>query len=144
MDYGFGPAIVDTEGKPTEIYEPVKEVNNEILKLGPTLMQLDSANVYQVGNSSGYDTALPEDFFIRPQGDAQLVISHMRNKNTDTDYAMLVNRDLKNEQTVTFTVPEGTASIEEISNQTGLPGGNEAQCGRLLYRNAPRGRRHSG
>lgn len=121
VDYGFGPAIVDTEGKPTEIYEPVKEVNNEILKLGPTLMQLDSVNVYQVGNSSGYDAALPEDFFIRPQDDSQLVISHMRNKNTDTDYAMLVNRDLKNEQTVTFTVPEGTASIEEISNQTGLP-----------------------
>ncbi|MBS6474392.1 MAG: discoidin domain-containing protein [Clostridiales bacterium] len=121
VDYGFGPAIVDIYGKPTEIYEPVKEVNNEILKLGPTLMQLDSVNVYHAGKRCSSYNRLPQDFFIQPQGDAQLVISHMRNKNTDADYAMLVNRDLKNEQTVTFTVPEGTASIEEISNQTGLP-----------------------
>lgn len=121
IDYGFGPAIVDINGKTTEIYEPVKEVNNEILKLGPTLMQLDSVNVYQSGDSCGYGTALPDDFFIKPQGNAQLVISHMRNKNTDTDYVMLVNRNLKKEQTITFNVPKGTEYIEEISNQTGLP-----------------------
>ncbi len=119
IDYGFGPAIVDTEGKPTEIYEPVKEVNNEALKLGPTLMQLECVTPYNTGTKCGYDRSLPTDFFLQPNADAQLIISHMRNPETGEDYAFIVNRKRYEEQTVTLTPAAYIASIKEVSNQTG-------------------------
>ncbi len=115
----FGPAIVDREGNPTEIYEPVKEVNNEALMLGPTLMQLDSVDAYIVGSSCGYDNALPDDFFLQPNAGANLVISHMRNPETGEDYAFVVNRNRYSEQTVILTPADYIVSIQEVSNQTG-------------------------
>ncbi len=119
IDYGFGPAIVDTEGKPTEIYEPVKEVNNEALKLGPTLMQLECVNPYNTGTNCGYDRSLPTDFFLQPNKGAQLIISHMRNPETGEDYAFVVNRERYEEQTITLTPASYIASMKEVSNQTG-------------------------
>ncbi len=121
IDYGFGPAIVDTEGRPTEIYEPVKEVNNEALKLGPTLMQLECVTPYNTGSKCGYDRSLPEDFFLQPSKGSQLIISHMRNPETGEDYAFIVNRERYKEQTVTLTPATYIASMKEISNQTGKP-----------------------
>ncbi len=118
-DKDFGPAIVDRNGNPTEIYAPVKEVNNEALMLGPTLMQLDAVDAYIVGNSCGYDNNLPEDFFLQPAGRAQLIISHMRNPETGEDYAFVVNRNRYREQTVTLTPADYIASMQEVSNQTG-------------------------
>ncbi len=120
IDYGFGPAIVDTEGKPTEIYEPVKEVNNEALKLGPTLMQLECVNPYNTGKKCGYDRSLPSDFFLQPNNGANLIISHMRNPETGEDYAFIVNRERYKEQTVTLTPAAYIASMQEVSNQTGM------------------------
>ena len=38
----YGPAIVDLEGKPTDLYEPVSELNWQIRAIGPTLMKLDT------------------------------------------------------------------------------------------------------
>ncbi len=119
IDYGFGPAIVDTEGMPTEIYEPVKEVNNEALKLGPTLMQLECVEPYNTDTLCGYDRALPDDFFLQPNKLAQLVISHMRNPETGEDYAFIVNRERYAEQTVTLTPADYITSMQEVSNQTG-------------------------
>lgn len=119
IDYGFGPAIVDVNGEPTEIYEPVKEVNNEALKLGPTLMQLECVEPYLVGDSCGYDNWLPEDFFLQPNDGAQLVVSHMRNPDTDEDYCFVVNRQRYTEQTVTLIPAAYVASMQEVSNQTG-------------------------
>ncbi len=121
IDYGFGPAIVDTEGKPTEIYEPVKEVNNEALKLGLTLMQLECVNPYNTGTKCGYDRELPADFFLQPDKNAQLIISHMRNPETGEDYAFIVNRERYKEQTVTLTPAAYISSMQEISNQSGKP-----------------------
>lgn len=118
--YGYSPAIVDRKGKPTEIYDPVKEVNNEALKLGPTLMQLVCVNPYNTGKACGYDRSLPEDFFLRPNDGAQLIISHMRNPETGEDYAFIVNRQRYKEQTVTLTPASYITSMREISNQTGL------------------------
>ena len=119
VELGFGPAIVDLNGNPTEIYEPVKEVNHEALALGPTLMKLDCVNPYVVGLGCRYGESLPEDFFLQPSKGAKLLITHMRDPQTGEDYAFIVNRDRYDAQTVTLTPADYAVDMKEVSNQTG-------------------------
>lgn len=118
--HDFGPAIIDIEGNPTEIYEPVKEVNLEALALGPTLMKLDCVTPYIIGPRLNYRRELPDDFFLQPNtAAAKLVISHMRDPQTGEDYAFIVNRNRYAAQTVTLTPAAYIDSMQEVSNQTG-------------------------
>lgn len=118
-DYGFGPAIVDIYNQPTEIYEPIKKTNNELLQLGPTLMRLDAVYVYTIGKSCSYGIALPADYFLQFNEGANLVVSYMRDKTNGRNYSMLVNRDLKKAQTITVTPAQHIDGIEEIRKTDG-------------------------
>lgn len=119
----YGPAIVDLEGKPTDLYEPVSELNWQIRAIGPTLMKLDTEVVYHTGKSfgGGYN-ALPLGHYLKPvDREQKLTISRMVENGTDNEYSILVNRDYNEVQTVKFTLDEAVKSISYISTETGEP-----------------------
>ena len=119
----YGPAIVDLEGKPTDLYEPVSELNWQIRAIGPTLMKLDTKVVYHTGTKfgGGYNP-LPAGHYLRPvDREQKLTVSRMVEKGTDNEYAILVNRDYNEAKTVRFTLDKAVKSISYISTETGKP-----------------------
>ncbi|MBO5068758.1 MAG: discoidin domain-containing protein, partial [Roseburia sp.] len=60
----FTSAIIGTDGKPTDLYEPVKEINRQVMNLSPTLINLDAVEVYHSGQLDGQE-AVPADFFAQ-------------------------------------------------------------------------------
>lgn len=117
----YGPAVIDIDGNPTDLFEPVSKINAAVQALGPTLMKLDCRALYCTGQSfgAGY-TELPAGFFIHPADwDQKLAISHMEDKESGRDYSMVVNRDYNAPATVSFTVDEGIRTLYRISDVTG-------------------------
>lgn len=117
----YGPAVIDIESNPTDLFEPVSKINAAVQALGPTLMKLDCRALYCTGQNfgAGY-TELPAGFFIHPADwDQKLAISHMEDKESGRDYSMIVNRDYTASATVSFTVDEGIRTLYRISNVTG-------------------------
>ena len=119
----YGPAIIDIDGNPTDLFEPVSEINHGIQMLGPTLMKLDGVTVYHTGDNFGSAyQELPAGFFLHPvDWEQNLTVSHMTEKGTGRTYAMVVNRDYRSPQTVRFTVEQEVASLHYISSETGKP-----------------------
>ena len=119
----YGPAIVDLEGKPTDLYEPVSELNWQIRAIGPTLMKLETKVVYHTGaNFGGSYNALPAGYYLRPvDRDQKLTVSRMVDTETGCEYGIMVNRNYNKPQTVRFTLQKDVGSISRISTETGKP-----------------------
>ena len=119
----YGPAIVDLEGNPTDLYEPVSELNWQIRAIGDTLMKLDTVTVYHTGQSFGGSyNALPAGYYLRlVDRDQKITLSRMVEKGTDNEYAILVNRDYNKPRTIKFTLTDDVKSLSYISTETGKP-----------------------
>jgi hypothetical protein len=119
----YGPAIVDLEGNPTDLYEPVSELNWQIRAIGDTLMKLETKVVYHTGaNFGGSYNALPAGYYLRPvDRDQKLTVSRMVDTETGCEYGIMVNRDYNKPQTVRFTLQKDVGSISRISTETGNP-----------------------
>ena len=119
----YGPAIVDLEGNPTDLYEPVSELNWQIRAIGDTLMKLETKVVYHTGVSFGGSyNALPAGYYLKPvDRDQKLTVSRMVDTETGREYGIMVNRDYNKPQTVRFTLDEDVGSISYISTETGEP-----------------------
>jgi len=116
----FQGAIINTDGQKTDLYEPFKNLNAEIEKWGPTLMKLNSVDVYHSGVMAAGTTAVPTDFFWKPANSSDnVIISYFTDAN-GRKYIMAVNRDYTNTKTLSFHVNSNPSSIKEISKVTGL------------------------
>ncbi|MBO5510941.1 MAG: discoidin domain-containing protein [Clostridia bacterium] len=112
-DTVYTEAIMDKNGKPTELYEVAKGIHAEVHNVGPRLMKLDAMEVYHTGQKSAATSAyekLPADFAIQPVGDAYAILSLMKDRDSGRNYVMLVNKDLDSPRTMTFTV-QGTDTL---------------------------------
>lgn len=119
----YGPAIIDIDGNPTDLFEPVSEINAAVQALGPTLMKLDAGEVYHTGRNFGNSfKELPAGFYLQPTDlEQSLTVSRMTEKETGREYCMVVNRDYKNAATVSFTLDSEVKSVSYISTKTGQP-----------------------
>ena len=104
----YGPAIVDLNGNPTDLYEPVSELNWQIRAIGDTLMKLETKVVYHTGISFGGSyNALPAGYYLKPvDRDQKLTVSRMVDTETGREYGIMVNRNYNKPQTVRFTLDE--------------------------------------
>lgn len=117
----YGPAVIDIDGNPTDLFEPVSKINAAVQALGPTLMRLDTQSVFCTGANfgAGY-VELPAGFFIHPADwDQKLCLSYMTERDTGRAYSMLVNRDYMAPAEVSFTVDEGIRTLYCVSTETG-------------------------
>ena len=119
----YGPAIVDLNGNPTDLYEPVSKLNWQIRAIGDTLMKLETKVVYHTGISFGGSyNALPAGYYLKPvDRDQKLTVSRMVDTETGREYGIMVNRNYNKPQTVRFTLDEDVGSISYISTETGEP-----------------------
>lgn len=128
-DSTYGPAIIDHQGKRTPKFEMVKRINNEIKKLGPTLMKLNTVAVYHTGTLPTDCKALPKDGLICDAAGGEFVIGQF-NSDDGFKYAMIVNRSLSRpaKAGIVFSQPvtayevspkSGREKVTNISEQSG-------------------------
>ncbi|SDC59397.1 hypothetical protein [Niabella drilacis] len=118
----FTPAILNTGGQITDLYEPFKRLNKEAKTLGKQLVKLQATAVYHTGAviPQGAET-LPGAYYLQPApGSGNLLIAQMQDPSEgNRSYAMVVNKSLADTVTVTFNVHAPVTAIEEVSKLTG-------------------------
>ena len=92
----------------------MKKLNGEILKMGPTLMNLDARKIYFNGSTYGQE-AVPDNFFVHSLDNNDLTFSYMRDKNTGRNYLMVVNNSFIEERDVSLKFADGITGLQEVS-----------------------------
>ncbi|BBI32894.1 cohesin domain-containing protein [Cohnella abietis] len=119
---GMDNGLILPDGTKNDTYEYAKAVNGEVLKLGSTLLSLTSKDVYHTGGVPPFATALPSTYFWQPQASAPampMIVSRFENDN-GRQFVMIVNKDLENSHTQSFTLSNTPVSVKEVSKTTGL------------------------
>lgn len=111
-------SIIDSEGNKTDLYTPVQTLNAQVEMLGPTLMDLESKEIYHAGTFVSGAYMVPDDYFWQPATSYDQIISHFES-TSGRDYVMIVNRDFSNSRTLSFNIDAKPAAITEISKTTG-------------------------
>lgn len=110
--------IVDTHGNKTRHYDTVKDINAELMKIGPILLTLTSQGVYHTGR-------LPSDLSVnnepawlnRASGD-DVVIGTFISIDGST-YIMVVNRSFSKNAFVELSIESEFSKVLEVSKDTG-------------------------
>jgi len=116
----FLNAIVDTKGNKTDLYEPFKLINAELMQLGPVLINLNTTGVYHTGKKIPKGTSRPgNNSLIQANNqDISLIIAEFKELKGSKQYVMLVNKSLKKEEKLILSV-NGQKSISEVSKVNG-------------------------
>ncbi|UFU03650.1 discoidin domain-containing protein [Ruania suaedae] len=117
----FTDAIMTADGQPTDLYEPVQDLNAQIHALGPTLMRLDAQEVYLAGATYGQQP-VPEDFFVQPQSEGDLVLSHMVDRTNEDEYLFVVNNSFTDGQDAALAFEDPATRLQEVSRVDGSLG----------------------
>lgn len=115
----FTNAIITPDGTPTDLYQPVSEINGEVAALGPTLMKLDAVDVYHSGTLTAGTQKVPDNFFFKLNGSQKAILSYMRDKTTGRNYVMVVNKSFSDSETFSFTPDSRIDSITEVDKSNG-------------------------
>lgn len=131
-DFQHGPIGLD--GKRTEVYDLVKEMNQEIQKIATVFLGAKVLSVHHTGNQIPVKTRrltlLPDKVKALDTHGSGAIVSIL--KNRDKKYIVIVNRDFQQEMKLTFVADESMkrilkdGSVVPANNYTGtmtvLPG----------------------
>jgi predicted secreted protein len=114
---GWGDAIIARDGSRTAKYAWVKQINGEVRKMSPILMELTSTEVYHTQPLPRGTVAIPKDDVVAGIEGGGFVVGHFRSRKGD-NYTMFVNRDPRSaaEAVVRFS---GRIRLEEVERTTG-------------------------
>ncbi len=122
----FADGIIAPNGKPNAHYEAIKEINHEILAIGPTLVKCDALGVYfssKKNDSTVYgQPTIPSDFFVQVTNNAgasKAIVSWMRHRETGRNYLMVVNNDYAKSTNVKLRFDSAITSVSEVSRVDG-------------------------
>lgn len=110
--------IVDNTGKPGRLYPIVKQLNGEMLALGPTLLRCTSTGVFHTGPIPTGARRLSRDAILQVPSEVPLVVGFLRD-DAGAEYAFVVNRD--HDQPVEFeaTLMPHVVGVTEVSAADG-------------------------
>lgn len=115
----FHDGLINRDGSRNDSYTWVKNLNAEVLKLGPTLLGLKSDAVYHTGTLPKGTKELPANFFWQPTDRSQPMVVSAFTNESGRKYVMVVNRDTEQSRTVSFSLPSKPDSVNEVSKSTG-------------------------
>ncbi len=118
-DEPFSDGIISPEGVPNEHYYDIKEINQEILAIGTTLVKCDALDVWFNGSDTYGQPAVPEDFFVQADKNDRIILSALRHRETGRNYIMVVNNNYYREQEVELTFDKAITSLSEVSREDG-------------------------
>jgi hypothetical protein len=119
----WGPASYNgiyQDGKPGPLLAPVAELNHEINRFGPALMQLDSMAVYQTAPLPYGAEAIPADAPVQITSSGEFVLGLFGTAKTGKPTAfMIVNRDYRHESEATVKVILPGRNLQEFGRESG-------------------------
>lgn len=115
-------AIVDAEGQPTPRYDMVRDLNRQVLAIGPVLQALRSTAVYHTGVIPQGGTRLPSDTIVQVPSAKDLVVGCFEDAQ-HREFVMIVNRDYR--QPAEFGV-QVRADVVGVSSFSSVDGGQQA------------------
>ena len=115
----FTNAIITPDGEKTDLFEPVKKLNGEVLKIGPTLMKLEAREIYLSGSNTYGQQSVPDDFFVHSQTNDNLTFSYMTDRETGRNYLMVVNNSFTAEKDISLKFDDAVTEIQEVNKDTG-------------------------
>ena len=123
--------IVSLSGVVSDCYDFIAEVNHEVLALGLTLAKCDAVDVYMTQTQYEHTELLPEGYVISvaENQNADMILSRLVHKETGRNYIMLVNNNMTDEQSITFTVDPEITSLEAVSKTDGSLSAYEGENG---------------
>lgn len=118
----WNDAVIDRNGFRTRHYSMLRRINNEILKLGKTLLDLESTGVYHSAPlpRSGMDLS-KSSLFQSLDGKDVTIGEFVNPMENGKRYFMIVNRDFTKGNKVVLSLKEKAATIYEIDKNDGNP-----------------------
>ena len=103
---GFRDSLIYRDGtiRDPELFAAFSELNWEVRGLSSILMNVDVAHAYHTQKNVKGVEILPEDYFLRPSGRNDFIISVMEAKEGDDEHIMIFNKNTKRAATCKFTV----------------------------------------
>jgi len=116
--FTWNHAIMNRDGTPGPLYEPVKRVNSEVQKLGKWLYHTKVLETFQTGAVPPDGRDQPQDGMVKIQGAGNLSIGLFRGEGFL--YVMVSNRDYRNGVTSKLAVNVGNKDrvIEKLDMTT--------------------------
>lgn len=111
-------AIVDSQGRPTAHYAPIQQLNAEVEVLGRVLLHLESVGVYHTGEIPWEGRRLGSDAILQVPQEEPLVIGFFRSAEGE-DYTLIMNRDYRNERSITVRAKPHVVGVAAVSPQDG-------------------------
>lgn len=144
IDYGkwiWRDAVIDRDGFRTRHYSMLRRINGEILKLGKTLLDLESTGVYHSAPLPRSAVDISNSTLIQPVDCKNITVGEFINpKDGNKKYFMIVNRDFTKENKAVFSLKEKVKTLHEINKDSGNPvifPGYEPESGSVTLTLAP-------
>lgn len=120
----FTDAPIDKEGRRTDVWYMVRDINNEVRNLEKVFLDAEVVDVSQTGPSIPLNTkrldVLPAPFRILESDGVGLTVSHLRNEGNE--YLLIVNRDVENKQNVYLSHTEPVTRLHGNGKETRFNG----------------------
>ncbi len=113
---GMQDFVLDSEGNPTDLYEPMTILNWQIRQLGDIIMNIDVKHAYHTAAAPSGTEALPSSFILQPGSSSdRFVYSIAYSKDTNEPYLLVFNKELSGDaKEYTFNVDLNTG-IESLT-----------------------------
>ena len=117
---GFKESIIYRDGEihDKQLFEDFIALNQEIVSLGDTLVDLDCLHAYHTKGEINGVEMIPENWIVSPDADSNLIVSHMTSRTNGDLYVMLFNKEYALEQKVSARV-NNVESLSYLNPFTG-------------------------
>lgn len=106
------------DGKPSPLARVVADLNGEMAKLGPALLQLDSTGVYHTAPLPYGTQAVPADAPVQIVGKGEFVLGLFGESGRTTSF-MIVNRSYKEPAEAALKIAIPGRKLQELDRKTG-------------------------
>jgi hypothetical protein len=131
LAWAEAPALITKHGERDVKWQYVKNINNRIAKLGPTLVKVTSTGVYCTDPLPIGTRKLAADAPVKKAEGGAMVIGCFQDAK-GREYIMPVNRSFNHKITAKLTMGEKTTSVSEVSQETGDLVQSQALIGSVL------------
>jgi hypothetical protein len=111
-------AIIDAKGNRSAHFEDTKRVNASIRKWAPTLMKLNSTEVFHTGKIPAATQPVPENNAVKFTGDGAFILGFFKHDD-GSQWLMVMNRDPRQPGVGTLHFEKTTKRLRELSSETG-------------------------
>jgi hypothetical protein len=113
-------APIDQFGNETQSWQWMQNVNLQVAKLAPVLLQLDSNDVYHFGDVPAGARAPGTNSLVAASGDADFMCGDFTHKD-GSRYVMMVNKNVTKSRVCSPQWRTAPKSVQKISPYTGQP-----------------------